>query len=123
MNDEMVHTLNFGGYDGEDPVDKKKTREERHAEIMEKSKAYRFHAQEIKLANVEATRQLDEDWQDVAGLLNFKVRDSDQKLPIDAHTDSIFDDMYTKLKTEAGIMKIAPIQIQLTDKQKAALKR
>jgi len=51
MNEEMVHTLNFGGGDDEDPATKKKTREERHAEIMEKSKAYKFHAQEVKMAN------------------------------------------------------------------------
>ena len=56
MNEEMVNMLNFGGYEGEDPVAKKKTREERHAEIMEKSKAYKYHAQEILLANQEATR-------------------------------------------------------------------
>ena len=56
MNEEMVHTLNFGGGDDEDPATKKKTREERHAEIMEKSKAYKFHAQEVKMANQEATR-------------------------------------------------------------------
>ena len=39
---------------------------------MEKSKAYKFYASEIKLANQEATRQLDEDWGEVAQLLNFK---------------------------------------------------
>ena len=43
MNDEMVNALNFGG--GEQaPTEKgqeKKTREERLAEIMEKSKAYK----------------------------------------------------------------------------------
>ena len=46
MNEEMVNSLNFGGHDNgeEDPSTKKKTREERHAEIMEKSKAYKYHA-------------------------------------------------------------------------------
>ena len=53
MNEEMVRALNFGGgqiYNAEDAENRKKTREERHAEIMEKSKAYKFHAQEIKIA-------------------------------------------------------------------------
>ena len=44
MNDEMVNALNFGGGEDEEDDDRKKTREERHAEIVEKSKAYRFHA-------------------------------------------------------------------------------
>lgn len=53
MNEEMVNALHFGG--GEEVTQNdlqqaKKTREERHAEIMEKSKAYRLHRQEIKLA-------------------------------------------------------------------------
>jgi len=78
MNEEMVNALHFGGgEEAGDPATQKKTREERHAEIMEKSKAFKFHAQEIKLANAEYTRQLDEDWNDVAKLLTFKVKDSD----------------------------------------------
>ena len=36
-----------------------------------KSKAYKLHHQEIKEANQEYTRQLDEDWKDVSTLLNF----------------------------------------------------
>ena len=51
LNEEMVKALNFGGgqiYNDQDAENRKKTREERHAEIMEKSKAYKFHAQEIK---------------------------------------------------------------------------
>lgn len=71
MNDEMVKALNFGGGELEQE-NNKKTREERHAEIVEKSKAFKFHAQEIKEANREYTRQLDEDWNDVAALLTFK---------------------------------------------------
>ena len=53
MNEEMVRDLNFGAgeiYDDEDAENRKKTREERHAEIMEKSKAYKMHHQEIKEA-------------------------------------------------------------------------
>ena len=43
MTDEMVRALNFGGGE-EDAEAKKKSREERHQEIMEKSKAYKYHA-------------------------------------------------------------------------------
>jgi hypothetical protein len=45
MNEEMVNALNFGGGNVyQDENDAKKTREERHAEIIEKSKAFKFHA-------------------------------------------------------------------------------
>jgi len=46
MTKEMVDVLNFGQGDenDNDAYDRKKSREERHAEIMEKSKAYRYHA-------------------------------------------------------------------------------
>ena len=46
MTKEMVECLNFGQGDEneEDAEQIKKSREERHAEIMEKSKAYRHHA-------------------------------------------------------------------------------
>jgi hypothetical protein len=45
MNEEMVNALHFGGGEEQgDPAAQKKTREERHAEIMEKSKAFKYHA-------------------------------------------------------------------------------
>ena len=56
LNEEMVNALNFGGGDDEQGESSKKTREERHAEIMEKSKAYKYHAQQVKEANDEVTR-------------------------------------------------------------------
>lgn len=46
MNNEMVNELNFGGgeaFNEKEMDNRKKTREERHAEIMEKSKAYKLH--------------------------------------------------------------------------------
>jgi hypothetical protein len=46
MTNDMVNALNFGGgevFNEKDAENRKKTREERHAEIMEKSKAYRLH--------------------------------------------------------------------------------
>ena len=70
MTEEMVNELNFGV----GTEDRKKSREERHKEIMEKSKAYKYHAQEIRHANQDAIAALDEDWKDVAGLLNFSTK-------------------------------------------------
>ena len=81
MNDEMVKSLNFGGGETQEGEIQKKSREERHAEIVEKSKAYKLHHQEIKEANQEYTRQLDEEWNDVAALLTFKGRDIDRPAP------------------------------------------
>jgi hypothetical protein len=46
MTNEMVNALNFGGGEIKSEIDlenRKKTREERHAEIIEKSKAYKYH--------------------------------------------------------------------------------
>ena len=62
--------MNFGG--GEEDGEVKKSKEERHKEIMEKSKAYKYHAQEIKEANKEAIHELDDDYKDMVGLLDFK---------------------------------------------------
>ena len=39
---------------------------------MEKSKAFKFHAQEVKHANKEVIHELNEGFEDVAALLNFK---------------------------------------------------
>jgi hypothetical protein len=45
ITEEMVNALNFGGGPNNEQEGHKKTREERHAEIMEKSKAFKYHAQ------------------------------------------------------------------------------
>jgi hypothetical protein len=69
------------------------------------------------------TKQLDDDWADVAALLQFKGRDEDKRLPEDALKDKMFDDVYTQLKTESGIKKIQPEAVVLTEKQKAQQRR
>ena len=101
----MVQALNFGGGEEEaiNPEAAKKTREERLQEIMEKSKAFKFHAQQVKEANAETTRQLDEDWNDVAALLKFKTKDSDVQANLTHKADEVFDDVLTKLKTTEGL--------------------
>ena len=123
MTEEMVNALNFGGgqiKNAEDAENRKKTREERHAEIMEKSKAYKFHAQEIKLAQQEYTRQLDDDIGELADLLDFnktaKVELKDQKL-------DVFDDVMARLKTESGIQKLQAAKVELSEKEKAQARR
>lgn len=108
ITEEMVNALNFGGGPNNEQEGHKKTREERHAEIMEKSKAFKYHAQQVKEANQEYTKQLDDDWNDVAALLTFKQRDADQVIPDDARKDEGFDNLLTRLKTEGGIEKVQP---------------
>lgn len=117
LNDEIVNELHFGGgpEDTANP-NQKKSREERLKEIMEKSKAFKFYHQEIKMANAEYTRQLDDDWDDIADLLTFKNKNSDQVVPNTTEKDKEFDDLYTKLKTESGIQKIQPEAQNLTEK-------
>lgn len=122
LTEEMVNALNFGGGQAVDPENGKKSREERLNEIMTKSKAYKLHAQEIKEATTEYTKQLDEDWGDVAALLKFKVKTSDQPSS-HIEADSVFDDILTRLKTESGIKKIIPTKMILSDKEKAQQKR
>jgi hypothetical protein len=124
MTEEMVKMLNFGGgdMDQEGGEVKKKSREERLEEIMKKSKAFKMYEQEVKAANLEYTRQLDDEWGDVAKLLNYKQKDIDTKTPVDTKNKD-FDDLYTRLKTEGGIKKIQPELMNLTEKQKAQKRR
>lgn len=124
MTEEMVNELNFGV----GTEDRKKSREERHKEIMEKSKAYKFHAQEIRHANADAIAQLDEDWENVAGLLNFNAtnrkrtepevtedKDGERTLPGISQAKKfskesqreLFDDVLKDLRGE-GVRKIEP---------------
>lgn len=89
MTNDMVNALNFGGgevWSEKEAENRKKTREERHAEIMEKSKAYRLHHQEIKEATFAYTKELDEEWKDVAGLLDFSRKKNNNE-KADAYDD------------------------------------
>ena len=119
MNEEMVKALNFGGGDISDDRDaenRKKTREERHAEIMEKSKAFRLHHQEIKEATTAYTKELNDEFKDVAGLLTFNDKKhikSDPKEKVDT-----FDNVLTKLKTSGNAMA-QPMKMELSEKEKA----
>lgn len=98
MTREMVRDLNFGGGDNSEDeggdAQPMKSREERLAEIMEKSKAFKYHNQEIKEATVIATRELDEEWADVAGLLNFGKKPDPLPQNKDGKAD-LFDDLLT----------------------------
>lgn len=120
LSTDHVNRMNFGTGQGGDSEEeeqtRKKTKEERNAEIMEKSKAYKLHHQEIKEATMEATKQLDEEWADVALLLNFNKK-VERKEPKD-----LFDDILTKLKTE-NILKVQPQKLEVTEKQKAQARR
>ena len=125
MTDEMVKELNFGGgsFEGLTEADmekKKKTREERFEEIMTKSKAFKMHAQEVKQATLEETRKLDDEWGEVAGLLNFNKRSKKEK--VSGYKEDKFDNILTQLKTE-GAQLAQPAKAVLTEKEKAKAKR
>jgi len=122
MNEEMVEALNFGGGERAADENNKKSREERHAEIIEKSKAYKQHAQEIKMANQEYCKELDEEWNELAGLVTFKGGRVKQEPEAKPEAD-VFDDILTRLKTESGIKKIQPSKIVLSEKEKAQQRR
>jgi hypothetical protein len=64
---------------------------------MEKSKAYKMHHQEIKEATQAYTRELDDEFADVAGLLTFNDKKHVKTDPKEK-TDT-FDSVLTKLKT------------------------
>ena len=121
MTNEMVNALNFGGGDLNSWADKeneKKTREQRHAEIMEKSKAYKLHHQEIKEATYAYTKQLDEDFGEMAGLLDFSKKKADvTESKVDA-----YDDLLINLKQE-GVKKAIPMKQELSEKEKAQARR
>ena len=68
LTEEMVNTLNFGS--GQ-PEERKKTRKEIFEEIIEKSKAYKEANKEMKHINTELMQELDEEYGDLVGLLDF----------------------------------------------------
>ena len=69
----MVNTMNFGG-DGEQDQDKKKSRKEIFEEIIEKSKAYKDANKELKTINTELIKELDDEYLDIIGKLDFTRR-------------------------------------------------
>ena len=73
LNEEMVEKLNFGGGDQDDEGgEKKKTRKEVFEEIIEKSRSYDAARKELKQINLNMQRELDEDYGDLLGRLNYK---------------------------------------------------
>lgn len=124
MTNEMVNALNFGGgevWSEKEAEARKKTREERHAEIMEKSKAYRLHHQEIKEATHAYTKELDDEWKEVSGLLDFSKNKARIPMPTDQKVDA-YDDLLTMMKTE-GIKRAIPMKQELSEKEKAQARR
>ena len=65
--------MNFGGGDQDDEGrDKKKTRKEVFEEIIEKSRSYDAARKELKQINLNMQKELDHDYQDLLGRLNYK---------------------------------------------------
>ena len=73
LTEEMVNEMHFGrGQAYEDEVSKKeKTRREVFKEIIDKSKAYKEAHKDLKSVNMELIQELDEDYEDICGFLNF----------------------------------------------------
>jgi len=76
---------------------------------------------------MEFTRQLDEEWKDLAGLVPFKGEgDGKAAHPRDVvrdTTDDVFDNILTQLKTEGGYKKAQPAKQVLSEKDKAQQRR
>lgn len=76
---------------------------------------------------MEFTRQLDEEWKDLAGLVPFKGEGAGKAAhPRDVvrdPTDDVFDNILTQLKTEGGYKKAQPAKQVLSEKDKAQQRR
>ena len=74
LNEEMVNTLNFGQGGYGDAEERQKTRKEIFEEIITKSKAYKEANKELKSINQELIQELDDDYLDIIGKLDFTRR-------------------------------------------------
>jgi nucleolar protein 14 len=74
LTEEMVNTMNFGQGDGQTSDERKKSRKEIFEEIIEKSKAYKEANKELKNINTELIKELDDDYLDIIGKLDFTRR-------------------------------------------------
>ena len=66
--------MNFGQGDGQNGDERKKSRKEIFEEIIEKSKAYKEANKELKNINTELIKELDDDYLDIIGKLDFSRR-------------------------------------------------
>lgn len=77
LTEEAVNQLNFGV--GGDPEDKRKTRKEVFEEIIQKSRAFKQAKAEMADINKELRQELDTDYGNILGMLNFEKPKVEQK--------------------------------------------
>jgi len=123
LNEEMVNQMNFGqGGTSE----RKKTRKEIFEEIIEKSKAFGEARKEMKEMNTELAQELDNDYEDLAGLLDFSRKadglSKDPKVAAVEVKGREFDSIHATLKQDLRT-KAQPVKQELTEKETAAQKR
>jgi nucleolar protein 14 len=120
----MVNTMNFGG-DAQQDLDKKKSRKEIFEEIIEKSKAYKDANKVLKTINTELIKELDDDYLDIIGKLDFTRRKNgapaesqDPKIKTADEKGKEFDSVQYSLKM--NLIKAQPVAQTLTEHDKAA---
>ena len=109
----MVNRMNFGGGELDEDGNylqpqKKKTRKEIFDEIIEKSKAWDAAKREIKDLNNELREELDDEYQDLIGLLDFNRKKASEE-PLKKASDPFsYEEIAHSLKASA---KIAPAKL------------
>ena len=126
----MVNTLNFGMGDaaGIHAEDHKKTRKEIFEEIIEKSNAYKFAYKEMKNVNQELIQELDDDYADIIGKLDFTrkknagpAESSDPKIKTADEKGKGFDVVSMMLRE--NLKKATPVALVLSEHDKAAQRK
>ena len=113
LTEEMVNRMNFGGGELDEDGNylqpqKKKTRKEIFDEIIEKSKAWDAAKREIKDLNNELREELDDEYQDLIGLLDFNRKKASEE-PLKKASDPFsYEEIAHSLKASA---KIAPAKL------------
>lgn len=104
LDREIVDRLHFGGGEGEKAEAQngvKKTHKEVMHEVMMKAKLFKAERQQAKTTQVDATEALDDGFDDIRGLLEFRpTRASGKELPDKGPMDE-FDKLTRELAFEA----------------------
>ena len=118
------------GLEDEEQTDKKRTRKEVMQEVMEKSKAYDYIKKEIKLQNIEMTKELNEDFNNLLSSVKYahtqEKNSNDQTKLKKAKKDPKPEELsYDELMQQFRIEKKAqPLKAtELTEKEKALARK
>lgn len=131
LTEEMVNTLNFGQGNmarTSNDEEHKKTRKEVFEEIIEKSKAYKEANKELKNINTELIKELDDDYVDLLGMLDFTrkknnapAESTDPKIKAADEKGKGFDSVAIMLRED--LRKAAPVMKVATEHEKAAQRK